>query len=394
MAAIYPHTKGGRSVFQIRFTLYLPDGSRKTRYRYRPTKTEATELCRRAEYVERGSRACNLAPGEIIQALHDGLITEEEGRLFSGGRAVAPYSLSLVYENYVRSNAIICTNTAHVVNLRRADFIVKWLHDHPIPFLSEADVKAYIMARRTGDLVHRNEKTGCAVVGVSDKTIRNEMEVLHALIDEAVALGMVTTNVSRQVAVPYKQKRFRRAFGKVEIQRVIDAAGESRHLCRCNAYFLVMFALYLGLRRAELRGLVWDEDVDLESGVIKIQAKEIDGEVISPKSGEIAAVTIPDRLLSIIKEMPRKGRYVFGGAKPLALANITNSITLIVKRAGLPEGLTLHNMRHTYVSWLLKKSGDLRYTQESARHRDIKTTMQYAHVITGDDDPARGFNFD
>ena len=394
MAAIYPHKKGDRSVFQVRFVLYLPDGTRKTRYRYRRTKTEATELCRRAEYLERGSRACNLTPGEVVQAIHDDLITDDEARLFSGGQIVAPYSLPLVYENYVRSNAIICTGTAHVINLRRADFIVKWLKDHPIPFLTEADVKGYVMGRRTGDLIHRNEKTGCMVVGVSDKTIRNEMEVLHALIDEAVKLGMAKENVSRQVAVPYKQKRFRRAFSKAEIKRVIEAAWESRQLCRGNAYYLVMFALYLGLRRAELRGLVWDEDLDLESGVVKIQAKEIEGETISPKSGEVAVVVIPDRLRDIIKEMPRAGRYVFGGDEPLALANITNSITLIVKRAGLPAGLTLHHMRHTFVSWLLKKTGDLKYVQEAARHQDIQTTMQYAHVITGEDDPARGFNFD
>ena len=229
---------------------------------------------------------------------------------------------------------------------------------------------------------------------MSNKTIRNEMEVMRAIIDEAITLGMVKINVARHITVPFKQKTFRRAFGKAEIVAVVQAAWDNRHLCKGNAYYLAMFALYLGLRRTELQGLTWGEDVDLVSGVVKIQAKEIEGEVISPKSGEVATVTIPDRLMEIIQDMPRAGRFVFGGDQSLNLANITNSITLICKRAGLPAGLSLHHMRHTYISWLLKKTGDLKYVQTSARHQDLKTTMQYAHVITGDDDPARGFGFD
>jgi integrase len=84
MAAIYPHKKDGHEVFQVRFTLYLPDGSKKTKYRYRPTRSEATEVLRRAECLERGSRSCNLSPREVVQAQHDGLISHDEASLFSG----------------------------------------------------------------------------------------------------------------------------------------------------------------------------------------------------------------------------------------------------------------------------------------------------------------------
>lgn len=82
MAAIYPHKKGGRKIFQVRFNLYLPDGSRKTLYRYRRTRAEATEVWTRAEHLENGSRTSSLSPAEIVQAQHDGLLSPKDATKF------------------------------------------------------------------------------------------------------------------------------------------------------------------------------------------------------------------------------------------------------------------------------------------------------------------------
>lgn len=90
MAAIYPHKKGGRRVFQIRYNLYLPDGSRRTFFRYRRTRGEATEVWNRVEHIEKASRSSSLTADEIVQAQHDGLLKAKDVVKFSGMLIPAP----------------------------------------------------------------------------------------------------------------------------------------------------------------------------------------------------------------------------------------------------------------------------------------------------------------
>ncbi|KAA0888696.1 tyrosine-type recombinase/integrase [Oryzomonas rubra] len=399
-AAIYKHKRGkdkngmDKILFQVRYQLYFPDGSTKDKYKYCGSQRDANTLCRRAEFLENSTRSHSAKPKELIMAQHEGLMTEEEALKFAGNDAVVAYDLKRVFENYKTTNKVSNTAYGHTINLRRADFILGWLEDYPIPTLTENDVRVFILGRLEGTLVHVNTKNGRAVEGVAPKTVRNDLEVLRAIIDEAVTLGMVANNVARKVDCPDKRKKLRRALSKTEITNFLDAAKANAHLAHGYAYYLAMIALYTGMRRAELKWMTWD-DVDLDESVIKIEAKEIDGEEFTTKSGEADVVVIPDRLRALLKEMPREGRFVLGGHRMLNLENITNSISLIIKRARLPPELSLHNLRHTYGSWLLKKSGgDLKYVQGALRHLDINTTKQYAHVIIGEEDPAKGFDYD
>jgi len=95
MAAIYPHKKGGRKVFQVRFNLFFPDGGRKTLYRYRPTRKEATAVWVHAEQLENGSRAGSLTPEEIAQAQRDGLLKSKDVMNFSSMLMPAPQAREL-----------------------------------------------------------------------------------------------------------------------------------------------------------------------------------------------------------------------------------------------------------------------------------------------------------
>jgi integrase/recombinase XerD len=261
--------------------------------------------------------------------------------------------------------------------------------------LTVADVKMYVQKRMTGELVNRNGYNGFTVVGVSSKTINNELQTLRDLIDEAVALGMVDVNVARDVKVSQKNSKIRRTLKQTEIVKLILAAEVSRHLCRGYAYEIIMFALFTGMRRSELRTLCWD-DINFESGKIAVQAKEIAGEEdFTPKSGVADTITIPDHLLPIIEEMPNTGRFVFGGDKPVGLESIYSGVKKIMARAGLPKDLTLHHLRHTFGSRLLKiTGGDLKFVQEALRHLDINTTKMYVHSMAEDNDPVRSFGYD
>lgn len=47
--------------------------------------------------------------------------------------------------------------------------------------------------------------------------------------------------------------------------------------------------------------------------------------------------------------------------------------------AGLGEDVTFHTLRHTFASWYAMRGGDLYRLKDLLGHRDLKTTMIYAH---------------
>lgn len=392
MAKIYSHKKRG---YQVRFTVYLPDGTHRTKYRYSAKRSEAEAVLYKCEFIERGSRAGNLSSREIIQAQHDGFISDEDARMLSGGKAVNLYDIDKVFDCYQKTVAVSHRHYALVMALCRANHLKSWLMRHPIPSLVVSDVNNYILGRLNGSIIHRDKRTGYAKIGVKPKTVKNELEVMIGLIDEAVKLGMVETNVARSAKIPFKSSKLRRSCKRDEIASLLKAADENRHLLFGQAYELIMIALYTGLRRSELRTLCWDEDVNLEAMRIFVQAKQIDGEDdFIPKSGEDRSCTIPDRLTPIFNSIERKGRFVFGGEKPYPAKSITIAVKKIIQRAGLPDSISLHNLRHTYGSWLLRKTGNLKFVQEAMGHLDIETTMNYMHNIEDINDPIRTFDYD
>ena len=380
--------------YRIQYTLYFPDGTRKTKTKERKTKILIDELYRKVENLEIGSRRQDLTRREIVSALHEGLLTPTEAKKLTGGETVAIYDLDKVMKHYETANSIAKTPYAHKVDMRRARQLEKWLGERSLIKLTEIDIREYIQGRKNGEITFTNRVTRYHQKGVSPKTIKNELQILRKMIDTAIELGMTKVNVARNVNIPIKSHKVRRALSKEEIKKIVATAKENRYLCRGYIYEVVMLAIYTGLRRGEIRSLCW-EDIHLDTRKIYIQAKMIDGEEeFTPKNGEASTVNIPNRLYEVLVNMEQKGPYVFGGEKPLPPNLFYKGFKDVVLRAGLDPSLTLHHTRHTYGSTLLQLTGgDLRYVQEKMRHADINTTKQYMHTIMSGNAPEMVLNY-
>lgn len=164
-------------------------------------------------------------------------------------------------------------------------------------------------------------------------------------------------------------------------------------------YCLYSTLFYEGLRIGEALALNWNS-VDLQNGFIKVNktyTSKINKEyktqeyyITSPKTkASNRKIPIEESLLKDLKRLYewqkcfeefRNDWFVFGGFRPMSETRITNKKNEACKALGLPE-ITIHQFRHSCISWLANNGVDPVAIQSFVGHSKLSTTMDiYTHV--------------
>src|SRR3982751_5593398 len=84
---------------------------------------------------------------------------------------------------------------------------------------------------------------------------------------------------------------------------------------------------------------------------------------------------------------PLQERWLFPSRKsagrPITTRHLNRLFHEAADAAGIKKGVTLHTLRHSFVTHLLEDKKDIRVIQALLGHTKLETTARYAHVAVG-----------
>lgn len=372
MARLYKHKHRG---WQIRYLLYLKDGTQRLRYRYVTTREKALDLFPDAGRLENLAMKNDLTPDHLTYFMRRRLVTKAEAAEMAASPAEIP-TLGDLSKTILSRSEIECRPAVHATNKGRVNVLLRYFgEDTPVTNITREQVDAY-RAERLKTPAETREGT------VSPSTINKEITKLAQMLDAAIENGVVLINHARK-ARPLKDLRQRkpRALTMNEITRLLEACGKHPELLHGLSREIILIYLYTGMRRSELVFLKC-EDIDLVNRRIIIQS-DIDPEGFIPKSRRARVIGLARNLLPVIEPFMKTGRkYLLGGDKILEHPNsVTRAFRVLAVEAKLPKSISLHSLRHTYITHLVESGENPRRVQYLAGHAHLSTTEQYLHVL-------------
>ncbi|MGV0923742.1 tyrosine-type recombinase/integrase [Empedobacter tilapiae] len=158
-------------------------------------------------------------------------------------------------------------------------------------------------------------------------------------------------------------------FSQEEVRNLLNVTENLKH----KAILTIIYSC--GLRLRELINLKI-VDIKSESDLLLIRQS---------KGNKDRIVALPEKLLLLLREYYKVYQpkdFLFEGAKGDQYSE--RSVQLILKnamnKAGVLSKGSVHTLRHSYATHLIKSGIDVRVVQELLGHNNIRTTMIYTHI--------------
>ena len=282
-----------------------------------------------------------------------------------GGRWVEAFA------NYLRSECHLAENTVAAYR-RDLERFFKWLAGRGIGTLTIQDLADYVSWLHKHDLAPAS--IGRHVVSLKIFCRYLQLE------------GLLRENVAELLGSQKLWQRVPHVLSATMVDRLLTAPRKTDPAyLRDRALLELLYAT--GCRASEISGLRMC-DVHLADGYCVCQGKGDKQRIVPLGKKAIAAVR---EYLAELR--PKLVRGKTGSAEWLLVSRrgrrlrrerIWELVKLYAARAGAPEDIGPHTLRHSFATHLLVGGADLRQVQEMLGHASIATTQIYTHV-----DPTR-----
>ena len=174
--------------------------------------------------------------------------------------------------------------------------------------------------------------------------------------------------------------------------------------------YMFMFLIYSFLRIGEARALKW-QDIDLEKGtitvnktLIEIRKRDSEGQAVGgmervevlPKSNSgNRKFILPPQALNCLKKhrelfsgsFVKSDDYVFctKNGNPVGQSGLNSTLKKALENAGIDLRLSLHDLRHTGISYWLRNGENIKAISRIAGHSNVNITMSIYYNLTASD---------
>ena len=230
--------------------------------------------------------------------------------------------------------------------------------------------------------------------GLSPKTVRNVIGLLHKALGDAVRLGVLPYNCADNVTLPKYVRPDLQPYDAAEVAALLQYVDAHDDLLAA-AWWL---ALTCGLRRGELCGLRW-QDVDLVRGELAVRVTRLAGKhgtvTSTPKSrNSVRTLTLVpgavnalarlrdqhDALRAQLGDWSHDQVLVMHDGAPVKPGRLSKRWHALLRAAGLRE-LRLHDARHTHGTVLADAGVPVHAISARMGHASVATTMHfYVHA--------------
>jgi integrase len=215
----------------------------------------------------------------------------------------------------------------------------------------------------------------------SDASVNRTLACLRHMLQKAVEWDMMEQNpFEKGKTLLFKENNQRlRYLDEDEIPKLLEK-------CQPHLKSIIECAINSGMRKGEILSLKWNQ---IKDGLIYLQ---------KTKSNKARQIPLNDDLEDLFKRMKSeqkpKGDNVVGmDGKPVQTHNsnyvfsykgkpvndVKRAFNKALDDAGIQD-FRFHDLRHTFASHFVMRGGSIKSLQEILGHKDIKTTMRYAHL--------------
>lgn len=230
-----------------------------------------------------------------------------------------------------------------------------------------------------------------AADGDEPGTIRNTFNVLRQVFVTAAGSGAIVLNPCRGVRLPRSTRSEMLFLSPDDINRLAGAI---------TPWFrtLVVFAAYTGLRAGEI-GALRARRLNLERRVVEVRGSlaEANGRLVfgptktyASRSAHLPRFLADELGRHLLDRGLTDDDLVFTSVRGAPLRHnlfYVRHFKPAVRRAGLPDGLRFHDLRHTCAALLVAAGAHPKVIMERLGHSSVQVTLdRYGHLFPGLDE--------
>lgn len=354
---------GGHRIY---WRLHFPDGTFHEKYKASKKKAYLQGILPDVMKTETLSERCELTVQDLARAVNMRIITREEMDRFGLSVALAEaHTLEELRPDYeIQSKARSSSQHCHSCELYKGDILERHFRE-PLSEITPEAIERYLAGRRQT---------------MKASTVNGDLKALRKYLDIAVSKGWLRENPARKVKLLREPRsRIPRCLYPDEIQTYFEGMKAYAHWLHGEFEFIIKCLIYTGLRRGELCNLR-PEDVKLDLRQIHLLGK----------GQKYRIVGIHEELIEDFDQRIKRGFILNKETRP---ESISRAFKRVARALGLSKDLTLHSLRHSYISYLLHGGIPASTVKERAGHFSLAITDRYTHAIPSDAAPEDVLNF-